>query len=95
MQARTQVAQALTGAGVSTLYAVVLVAANAYQLLTPLQAFIGLAVVTAMALGLSLRHGAPAALLGLAGGLAAPALTIESDRLIPGHRIEFEAKLNP
>ena len=31
----------------------------------------------------------------IASGGTAPALTIESDRLIPGHRIEFEAKLNP
>ena len=31
----------------------------------------------------------------IASGGTAPALTIESGRLIPGHRIEFEAKLNP
>lgn len=30
-----------------------------------------------------------------ASGGAAPALTIESDRLIPGQRIEFESNLNP
>jgi len=78
-----RVAQALSGAGISTLYAVVLVAANAYQLLSPLTAFICLAVVTAMALGLSLRHGAPSALLGLAGGLAAPALTVGITANVP------------
>jgi uncharacterized membrane protein len=78
-----RVAQALSGAGISTLYAVVLVAANAYQLISPLTAFVWLAVVTAMALGLSLRHGAPSALLGLAGGLAAPALTVGLTANVP------------
>lgn len=78
-----RVAQALSGAGISTLYAVVLVAANAYALLSPLAAFLCLAVVTAMALGLSLRHGAPSALLGLAGGLAAPALTVGITANVP------------
>lgn len=78
-----RVAQALSGAGISTLYAVVLVAANAYQLLSPLTAFLCLGVVTAMALGLSLRHGAPSALLGLAGGLAAPALTVGVTANVP------------
>jgi len=78
-----RVAQALAGAGISTLYAALLVAANAYQLISPLAAFIGLAAVTAMALFLSLRHGAPSALLGLAGGLAAPALTIGITANVP------------
>ncbi len=70
----TRVPQALSGAGIATLYAAILVASNAYQLIAPLTAFILLAAVTAGALGLSLRFGAPSALLGLAGGLAAPAL---------------------
>ncbi|HKX79868.1 MAG TPA: DUF2339 domain-containing protein [Novosphingobium sp.] len=78
-----RVAQALSGAGISTLYAALLVAANAYGLISPLTAFVGLAVVTAMALALSLRHGAPSALLGLAGGLAAPALTLGITANVP------------
>lgn len=69
-----RVPQALSGAGIATLYAAILVAANAYGLIGPLAAFVGLAAVTAAALGLSLRFGPPSALLGLAGGLAAPAL---------------------
>lgn len=69
-----RVPQALSGAGIATLYASVLVAGNVYELISPLMAFIGLAAITASALGLSLRFGAPSALLGLAGGLAAPAL---------------------
>lgn len=74
-----RVSQALSGAGISTLYAALLVAANVYGLISPLVAFIGLAAVTAGALWLSLRHGMPSALLGLAGGLAAPALTVGLD----------------
>lgn len=74
-----RVSQALSGAGISTLYAALLVAANVYGLISPLMAFIGLATVTAGALWLSLRHGMPSAILGLAGGLAAPALTVGLD----------------
>lgn len=70
-----RVSQALSGAGISTLYAALLVASEIYHLIGPLAAFVGVAVVTALALWLSLRHGAPSALLGLAGGLSAPALT--------------------
>jgi uncharacterized membrane protein len=69
-----RVPQALSGAGVATLYAAIMVAANVYQLIGPLLAFLALALVTAAALGLSLRFGPPSALLGLAGGLAAPAM---------------------
>ena len=78
-----RVSQALSGAGISTLYASLLVAANLYHLISPLTAFIGLALVTAVALWLSLRHGMPSALLGLAGGLAAPALTVGLDANVP------------
>jgi uncharacterized membrane protein len=69
-----RVPQALSGAGIATLYAAIMVAANVYQLIGPLLAFVALALVTAGALGLSLRFGPPSALLGLAGGLAAPAM---------------------
>lgn len=69
-----RVPQALSGAGIATLYTAIMVAANVYQLIGPLLAFFALALVTAAALGLSLRFGPPSALLGLAGGLAAPAM---------------------
>lgn len=69
-----RVPQALSGAGIATLYAAIMVAANVYQLVGPLLAFLALALITAAALGLSLRFGPPSALLGLAGGLAAPAM---------------------
>ncbi len=69
-----RVSQALSGAGIATLYGAFLAAGNGYGLIEPLIAFIGMAAVTAGALFLATRHGMPSALLGLAGGLAAPAL---------------------
>ena len=78
-----RVRQALAGAGIASLYASILVAANLYHLVGPLMAMLGMAAVTALALGLSLRFGAPSALLGLAGGLAAPALIGSDEPNIP------------
>ncbi|NIJ20327.1 putative membrane protein [Sphingomonas naasensis] len=69
-----RIPQALAGAGIATLYAAILVAANLYHLVAPMTAFAGLAAVTALAAILSIRFGAPSAVLGLIGGLAAPAL---------------------
>jgi uncharacterized membrane protein len=69
-----RVRQALSGAGLATLYATILMASNTYGLIGPVAAFIGMAAVTAGALALSIRFGPPSALLGLAGGLATPAL---------------------
>jgi len=69
-----RVRQALAGAGVASLYASILIAVNLYYLITPLTAMIGMAGVTGLAMFLATRFGAPSALLGLAGGLAAPAL---------------------
>ena len=66
--------QALAGAGIASLYAAILAAANLYALIGGGTAFAALAVVTLLAMALSLRFGAPSAILGLAGGLAAPAL---------------------
>jgi len=69
-----RVRQALSGAGLASLYASILIAANLYGLIPSAVAMIGIAAVTALAMGLAIRFGAPSALLGLAGGLAAPAL---------------------
>ena len=69
-----RVRQALAGAGIASLYASFLIAANLYHLITPLTAMLGMAGVTALAMFLATRFGAPSALLGLVGGLAAPAL---------------------
>jgi len=69
-----RIRQALSGAGIATLYAAILVAANLYHLVAPMTAFAGLAAVTGLAAILSMRFGAPSAVLGLVGGIAAPAL---------------------
>jgi uncharacterized membrane protein len=78
-----RVRQALAGAGVASLYASILVAVNLYHLIDALTAMLGMAAVTATALFLSIRFGAPSALLGLAGGLAAPALVGSAEPNVP------------
>lgn len=69
-----RVSQALAGAGIAVAYAAILMAANVYALIGPGVAFAGLAAVTIGALALAFRLGAPSAVLGLVGGLSAPAL---------------------
>lgn len=69
-----RIAQALSGAGIADLYVCIFAATNLYHLLPPFIGFMGMAVVTALAVILSLRHGMPIALLGLIGGLITPAL---------------------
>ena len=78
-----RVQQALAGAGIATLYAVILAAAHFYELIGPATAFAGLAGVTALAMALSLRFGAASALLGLVGGMAAPALVDAGQPNVP------------
>ncbi|SNS52627.1 Uncharacterized membrane protein [Sphingomonas laterariae] len=78
-----RVAQALAGAGIATAYIAVLIAHNLYGLIPSLTAFLALASVTAAAIGLALRFGAPSAVLGLIGGLAAPALAGGEDANAP------------
>lgn len=69
-----RVRQALAGAGIATVYASILIAASLYHLIAPATGFVGMALTTILAGALSLRFGAPSAVLGLVGGLAAPAL---------------------
>ncbi len=69
-----RVAQSLAGAGIAVGYTSLLIAANLYHLVSPGTAFFGLAAVTIAAIALALRFGAPSAVLGLVGGLSAPAL---------------------
>ena len=69
-----RVAAGCAAAGVSTLYGVVFAASGVYEFLGPGVAFVLMAVVTAGAVGLSLRFGAFVALLGLVGGFLTPAL---------------------
>ena len=69
-----RIAQALVGAGIAVLYATVYGTHVLYALITSGTAFAGMAAVTAAALGLSLRHGAPTAVMGLVGGFLTPLL---------------------
>lgn len=78
-----RVYQSLSGAGISTLYASILFAGNLYGLISPTFTFIALGLITAGALGLSFRFGAPSAVLGLIGGLATPALVQSNASSIP------------
>jgi uncharacterized membrane protein len=78
-----RVRHSLAGAGVATLYAVTLAATHLYGLIGPGAAFAAMAVVTILAGVLAMRFGAPSALLGLAGGLAAPALVGTGEPNVP------------
>ena len=73
-----RVRQALAGAGLATLYGAFYLAGTAYGLIGAGAAFVGLALVTAAAIGLSFRFGLPSAVIGLVGGFAAP-LLVDSD----------------
>ena len=75
-----RVPQALSGAGLAVLYASVFLAGTFYGLIGTSTAFVGLALVTAAAIGLSFRFGLPSAVLGLVGGFAAPALVGQRNR---------------
>ena len=70
------IASGLAAAGIVVLYGVVLAATRLYEFswASPAVGFVGLALITAGAVGLSLRHGQGVALLGLAGGFLTPAL---------------------
>lgn len=68
------IAQGLTAAGVAILFASFLAATNLYHFVAPPVGFGLLALTTAAAVGLSLRHGPFVALLGLVGGFLTPAL---------------------
>lgn len=67
-----RIAQGLVGAGVVTLYVVLYAALNLYHLVSPGVTFAGMAVVTAIAVVMSLRHGQPIAVFGIIGGLLTP-----------------------
>lgn len=73
-----RVQQALSNAGLATLYASFYFAGTQYGLIGSSIAFLGLAGVTGAAILLSFRYGLPSAILGLVGGFAAPML-IDSD----------------
>ena len=78
-----RVRQALAGAGLATLYAAFYLAGTQYGLVGQSVAFGGLALVTALAIGLSFRFGLPSAVLGLIGGFAAPLLVGGEEANLP------------
>jgi uncharacterized membrane protein len=79
-----RVAQALIGAGILVLYATPYGSLVVYGLISNGTATALMAMVTAAALFLSLRHGAPSAVLGLLGGFATPLLVGErTDTALP------------
>jgi uncharacterized membrane protein len=69
-----RIAQALAGAGLVVLYATIYGSIALYALIGDTLAFVLMAAVTVVALVLSLRHGAPIAIMGLAGGFLTPLL---------------------
>jgi uncharacterized membrane protein len=79
-----RISQALAGAGIASAYVSILAAIRLYDLIAPLPGFMALAVVTGAAMLLALRFGAPCAVLGLVGGLAAPALVGATEPNVPG-----------
>ena len=74
-----RIAQALVGAGLVTLYATAYGSHILYGLIGPAVASGAMLAITAAALGLSLRHGAPTAVMGLAGGFLTPLLVGDPD----------------
>ena len=79
-----RIAQALVGAGVLVLYAAAYGSHVLYGLIGMRTASVLMIATTAAALVLSLRHGAPTAVMGLAGGFATPILVGNpSDTSVP------------
>jgi uncharacterized membrane protein len=70
-----RVGQSLSGAGIATLYASAWLSSGYYALLSPFAGFVLMAAITAAALGLALRRGAPTAVMGLLGGFSTPLLS--------------------
>lgn len=71
-KADPRVGQALAGAGVAVLYGTLYMASEIYGLVVLPTSFLLVIAVTVLAFFLALRHGPPTALMGLAGGFAAP-----------------------
>lgn len=78
-----RIAQSLSGSGIAVLYVSVFAASTLYQIIPDLMGFIGMAIVTAIAVILSLRHGPPIALMGLLGGFLTPMLIGSSNPSLP------------
>ncbi len=73
-----RIAQSLSGAGIATLYVSIFAATSLYHFLPNLAGLAGMTFVTGLAVNLSLRHGAPIALLGMVAGFITPALLAQN-----------------
>lgn len=74
-----RIAQALVGAGVVILYAAAYGSHLLFELIGSGTAAVLMLLITAAALALSLRHGAPTAAMGLIGGFSTPMLVGDAD----------------
>jgi uncharacterized membrane protein len=75
MRARDdRVAQGMAAAGVAALYGALLSAVSLYGMISQPMAGVGAAVLTSIAIGLSLRHGIMVAALAFVGGFISPAI---------------------
>jgi uncharacterized membrane protein len=74
-----RIAQALVGAGILVLYSAAYGSLTLYALIGLAAAAALMALITAAALALSLRHGAPVAAMGLTGGFLTPLLVGDPD----------------
>lgn len=79
----TRISQALSGAGIADLYICIFAATNLYNFIPSFIGFLGMAIVTVLAVILSLQYGMPIALLGLVGGFLTPAMMGLEDLQIP------------
>ncbi len=74
VRANERIGQALSGAGIACLYFVAYAAVHLYHFINNGEGFLAMVGVTILAVLLSLRNGAPIALMGLLGGLVTPLL---------------------
>lgn len=72
MAANERIGQALAGAGIACLYFAAYAAVHLYSFLSPGQGFVAMLAVTVLAVALSLKNGAPIAMMGLVGGFLTP-----------------------
>ena len=74
LSANERIGQALSGAGVACLYFAAYAAVHLYHLIGVSSGFACMVFVTLLAVALSLKNGAPIALMGLVGGFLTPLL---------------------
>lgn len=70
----TRITQSLAGAGIAIFYAISFASVRLYEMIPAFGGFVTMAIVTLASLILSLRYGAPMALLGMAVGFLSPLL---------------------